>query len=872
MDVEPLPKPRNPSPPSVTPPPPSRNIGDVDATNIEALEILLNNVSSEPSVLAERFHHYVSRLDGDSIEYISTTNVNSPNHVQLIPISTSIFAKYTIRMQAWRRTLRKGDQVDAGDGTTYENIKGLEHHFKWFKAKVVDIAPEQTTKKDYKGTHELKVGGVKLSYAGFPARYDAWLGFDNELVIPTGSFRTARKLMLQKRKEERDLKKLKEQDEAAAAAAAVATEEEKSENFVISRSGRKSSKKSVSKAHCKKVKKTKKKVEPDPEDNPSWICVVCTEAECDSNPDAPLLICEGTCQRTFHTPCVGLAAIPAGEWLCTECKTGKHTCAVCGEIGEDNVEGGVVKCSRQNCGLYYHESCVRNYNMEENEVQAKQMELARRKASEEGGEEPPYEPLKFVCPAHFCWTCGDVPKNERSTKCKKGELFRCLHCPISYHADCIPPLAKFHELAMICHEHSAAPLPALPSGASVLNKNHATKFKDDTTIPKVLTNFVGLEAFQDLPKHPGFTLPPMLLPKEGSELTPEEQHNLAFRIPMSIHDEVYQKPPKFAHLNSLKYPAGAKPPKNVPTDVCRCIPVSEGGNACDENCLNKMMYIECFGGEGDGKNKKNCNCGPDCGNRKLSNREITRTRPAREIGKGWGLIAVDDVKPGDLILEYVGEVLTEEQIQHRLQEHEKLHPNDPNFYIMELQNNWYIDARDKGSLSRFINHSCEPNCQLERINVGGYIRIAIMCIRPIKGGSFLSYDYQFDTKHASTFPCACGSKLCRGTMKGGKSELNQPAEDEVPKSRDLRLKEARAREEKDKVYIAKVESLRETRLTDVGLSVPGSTKGTEEQVLQGPQMKYKEAMRYGHIGLWRNAQKGYQGILEKGEGRGMPLR
>ena len=105
-------------------------------------------------------------------------------------------------------------------------------------------------------------------------------------------------------------------------------------------------------------------------------------------------------------------------------------------------------------------------------------------------------------------------------------------------------------------------------------------------------------------------------------------------------------------------------------------------------------------------------CGPDCGNRLLTNRQITRTRPAREIGKGWGLIALDDVKVGDLILEYVGEVLTEKEIAYRLEEHEREKPNDPNFYIMELQNGWFIDARDKGSLSRFINHSCEPNCQL----------------------------------------------------------------------------------------------------------------------------------------------------------------
>jgi hypothetical protein len=66
--------------------------------------------------------------------------------------------------------------------------------------------------------HELKLGGVKLSYHGFTARYDAWIPYDNELVVPTGSFCKARRLSLRRRREEANLRKLKEQEEADAAA------------------------------------------------------------------------------------------------------------------------------------------------------------------------------------------------------------------------------------------------------------------------------------------------------------------------------------------------------------------------------------------------------------------------------------------------------------------------------------------------------------------------------------------------------------------------------------------------------------------------------------------------------------------------------
>jgi SET domain-containing protein len=50
-------------------------------------------------------------------------------------------------------------------------------------------------------------------------------------------------------------------------------------------------------------------------------------------------------------------------------------------------------------------------------------------------------------------------------------------------------------------------------------------------------------------------------------------------------------------------------------------------------------------------------------------------------------------------------------------------PRDHDFYIMELQNGIYVDGKHKGNHSRFINHSCDPNCELVRWNVRGRIHI-----------------------------------------------------------------------------------------------------------------------------------------------------
>ena len=61
--------------------------------------------------------------------------------------------------------------------------------------------------------------------------------------------------------------------------------------------------------------------------------------------------------------------------------------------------------------------------------------------------------------------------------------------------------------------------------------------------------------------------------------------------------QVFAKPPKYVQVSSLKYIAGNRPKRNPHTDMCTCVSVENGGNGCDENCLNAMMFIEVRVGE-----------------------------------------------------------------------------------------------------------------------------------------------------------------------------------------------------------------------------------------------------------------------------------
>lgn len=107
---------------------------------------------------------------------------------------------------------------------------------------------------------------------------------------------------------------------------------------------------------------------------------------------------------------------------------------------------------------------------------------------------------------------------------------------------------------------------------------------------------------------------------------------------------------------------------------------------------------------------------------------------------------------------------------------------------MELDNGLFVDGKFKGSNSRFINHSCDPNCELQRWVVKGKPRIGIFALRDIAPGEALSYDYQFDTKESETFKCYCGTAKCRGTMAPDKKKKIQFDAQGRPQSREERQK------------------------------------------------------------------------------------
>jgi SET domain-containing protein len=130
---------------------------------------------------------------------------------------------------------------------------------------------------------------------------------------------------------------------------------------------------------------------------------------------------------------------------------------------------------------------------------------------------------------------------------------------------------------------------------------------------------------------------------------------------------------------------------------------------------------------------------------------------------GKGVYAVTGFAEGEKIIEYTGERISWKEAQRR-------HPHDPenpnHTFYFTLENEQVIDALYGGNDSRWINHSCDPNCDTQERNGRMYIH----ALRNIKRGEELFYDYGLviDDPHTKArkkdFECRCGSANCRGTM------------------------------------------------------------------------------------------------------------
>ncbi|KAL8733599.1 MAG: hypothetical protein Q9166_002008 [cf. Caloplaca sp. 2 TL-2023] len=206
------------------------------------------------------------------------------------------------------------------------------------------------------------------------------------------------------------------------------------------------------------------------------------------------------------------------------------------------------------------------------------------------------------------------------------------------------------------------------------------------------------------------------------------------------------------------------------------------------------MFYEC--------DDTNCNVGPDrCNNRSFDGLKQRHKKGGKynigvevikTVDRGYGVRSNRTFEPHQIIVEYTGEIITQDECDARM---ENRYKDNECFYLMEFDQKMILDAT-RGSIARFINHSCEPNCEMIKMTVAGKPRMALFAGESgIMTGEELTYDYNFNPYSVKNIQqCRCGALSCRGVLgpkpkeikdalkpltTGGKRKLQQAIEDGI---------------------------------------------------------------------------------------------
>ncbi|KAE9022161.1 hypothetical protein PF005_g5049 [Phytophthora fragariae] len=208
--------------------------------------------------------------------------------------------------------------------------------------------------------------------------------------------------------------------------------------------------------------------------------------------------------------------------------------------------------------------------------------------------------------------------------------------------------------------------------------------------------------------------------------------------------------------------------------ICSCKPpTNENEMGCLDDCLNRAALVECIQGF--------CKCADRCDNMRIQRGAMPSTQLVDCERKGLGLRLLENVKAGSFVGEYMGEIVTEQEYYMR----RVLYHNEKHRYMMVLSGGEVIDATRMGGWARFINHSCDPNCGVEKWDVNGEERCAIFALRDIVAGEELTFDYKFESfSKAEITECLCGAPNCRKVIgmnnRVGKPTANKKKTETAP--------------------------------------------------------------------------------------------
>ena len=236
--------------------------------------------------------------------------------------------------------------------------------------------------------------------------------------------------------------------------------------------------------------------------------------------------------------------------------------------------------------------------------------------------------------------------------------------------------------------------------------------------------------------------------------------------------------------------SGCDCPEGCDKESKSCCPTKEKCNFAYKHISGKkrlrlgrpQMIVEC---------NENCKCGENCLNRVTQQPRLFPLRIFKTINdRGWGLKTMANIPRGSFIIEYTGQIIDQDESLFR----GKMYDEIGQSYLFDLDYNeksdavYTIDAFSCGNISRLINHSCDPNCEIWPVSTCGQnpliYKLCFFSTRLIKEGEELTFDYnggtveldksvveerdsfvtgnQISRRFTSKDVCKCGSEFCRG--------------------------------------------------------------------------------------------------------------
>ncbi|XP_063753320.1 histone-lysine N-methyltransferase NSD3 isoform X2 [Eleginops maclovinus] len=556
-----------------------------------------------------------------------------------------------------------------------------------------------------------------------------------------------------------------------------------------------------------------------------------------------LVVCEGDCCRQFHLDCLGLTSLPEGRFTCLECRNGDHPCFSCKAAGQE-----VTRCSVSGCGCYYHEDCVRKLPgttssseggfccpqhscstccLErdlQRAIKGRLMRCIRCPVAYHTGDgcvaagSVALTHHIMICSSHgstkkngllsspinvgWCFLCARATKKNVG---KGGKLLCCDTCPASFHPECLE--IEMPEGAWSCSDCRAGKKPHYKQIVWVKLGNYRwwpAEICNPRLVPSNIQSlrhdvgdfpvfFFGSHDYYWI--NQGRVFP--YVENDKNFVTGQININKTFKKALEEAARRFQelkaqresrealeqernsrKPPPYKLIKSNK-PVG-KVQVHV-ADLseiqrCNCRPTDEHPCSLHSQCLNRMLQYECH--------PQVCPAGESCENQCFSKRLYVETEVIKTDGRGWGLSTNQALRKGDFVTEYVGEVIDSEECQQRIK---RAHENHvANFYMLTLTKDRVIDAGPKGNSSRFMNHSCSPNCETQKWTVNGDVRIGLFTLCDIEAHTELTFNYNLHCVGNRRSSCHCGSDNCSGFL--GVQPTSAVVMEREEKARNAKLK------------------------------------------------------------------------------------